>query len=86
MGHQMALNGTEKWGMRKAGPYSHIALHKLSKNVKGSSIGVTVQKLWLPEVGLLFLDSSNFTLTSNVTSRAFCLGGGCQPAYSRMYS
>ena len=82
----MASNVPEKWGMSDAYPYGHRSLHELFENVNGSSIGVTVQKLCLLEVGLPFLDSSNFTLTSNMTSRAFSLGGGCQRAYSRMYS
>ena len=82
----MTSYGPEKWGMSGACPKGYRELRELSGNVNGSSIRVTVQKLCLLEVRLPFLDSSNFAPTSNATSGAFCYGGGCQLAHSRMYS
>ena len=82
----MVLYGPKKWGMSKDVPLGYRALGDLFKNVNGSSIRVLDQRLCLPEVGLPFLDSSNFTPTSDVFSRTFYFGGGCQMEYSRMYS
>ena len=82
----MASYEPKKWWMRKVGPQGYRELQELSENVNSSSIGVPIQKLWLPKVELPFMDSSNFALTSNVTFRAFCFGSGCQLAHSRMYS
>ena len=82
----MALYRPEKWRTSKAGLLAHRALGELFENVNSLSIRATVQKLCLPEVRLPFLNSSNFAATSNATSGAFCFGGGCQIAHSRMYS
>ena len=71
--------------MRKDGPYGYRVLGELSRNVDGSSIRVLDQKLCLSKVGLPFLDSSNFTPTSNMISRTFYFGSGCQIEYSRIY-
>ena len=82
----MALYGSEKWDMRKNIPQGYRVVGEVSINLNGSSIRVPDQNLCLLEVGLPFLDSSNFTPTSNVISRIFYFGDGCQMTYSRIYS
>ena len=78
--------GPKNWGMRKGPPKGYRELVEIFGNVNSLSIGVPDQKLCLPEVGLPFLDSSNFTPTSDVFSRTFYFGGGFQMEYYKMYS
>ena len=82
----MASYGLKKWGTSKDGLKGYRELQDISKNLNGSSIGVSVQMLCLLKVGLPFLDSFNFTPTSNVTSGTFFFGNGFQLAHSRIYS
>ena len=81
----MALYRPKKWGMRKYGQKGYRELGELFKNVNNSSIKVPNQKLCLLEVRLPFLDSSNFSPTSNMPSRTFYFGGGFQMEYYKYY-
>ena len=84
-----ALNGlvqARKMEHKKSHPLSYRLLGELCRNVNCLAIEVQDQKLCLPEVGLPFLDSSNFTLTSDKFSKTFYFGGGCQMTYSKFYS
>ena len=66
--------------------HAYRELEYIFRNVNSSSIRVLDQKLCLTEVGLPFLDSSNFMLTCDVISRALYFGGGWKMAYSKIYS
>ena len=82
----MTSYGPEKWGTNEIGPQGYKSLGDLSQNLNGLSIIVPDQNLCLLEVGLPFLDSSNFTPTFDMFSRTLYFGGGFQMEYSKIYS